>query len=272
MLRGRKRASSTGRRLGVVQGTTSSTSGDRRRRRRARGGRGRGSRGARAPPRPGLRGREGGLRRPPGLARGLPPSGVVRPPRSRRQRQARTIRARTRSTASAPTCERWPTRSSSRELRVLGHSMGGMAVRRAILHDPRWAETVTAVVFMDTVGGRAPGHRSRPRPLRRRDRAHRGPGRAEAGAGRDRPARLAVVPPGARRAAGLPGVRAAEVGVVVAGDVGDARRGDHHPARPAAPRSRRSPSRRSSSWARRTRRSSRRRATSRRPCRTPSSW
>jgi pimeloyl-ACP methyl ester carboxylesterase len=41
-----------------------------------------------------------------------------------------------------------------RELRLLGHSMGGMAVRRAVLHDPRLAR---ALVFMDTSPGAPPG-------------------------------------------------------------------------------------------------------------------
>jgi pimeloyl-ACP methyl ester carboxylesterase len=41
-----------------------------------------------------------------------------------------------------------------REPRVLGHSMGGMAVRRALLQEPGLAH---AVVFMDTSAGAPPG-------------------------------------------------------------------------------------------------------------------
>jgi pimeloyl-ACP methyl ester carboxylesterase len=41
-----------------------------------------------------------------------------------------------------------------RQLRLLGHSMGGMVVRRVVLHDPGAAR---AVVFMDTSAGVPPG-------------------------------------------------------------------------------------------------------------------
>ena len=93
--------------------------------------------------------------------------------------------------------------------RLLGHSMGGMVVRRFVLGSPRR-------------GRRAgpDGHLARPRARARRpddgprgaDRQRAGHGRAEAGDGRVLAPRHARVPADAGRATRLPRVRRREVG------------------------------------------------------------
>ena len=67
------------------------------------------------------------------------------------------------------------------QFRLLGHSMGGMVVRRVVLAQP---ERVDALVLMDTSPGPVPGHRRRAARDGRGDRARRGHGRAQADHGR----------------------------------------------------------------------------------------
>ena len=57
----------------------------------------------------------------------------LRPPRPRRERQARPIPPRTRSTGSRPTRSQVADAVGLDRFRLLGHSMGGMVARRVVL-------------------------------------------------------------------------------------------------------------------------------------------
>ena len=157
----------------------------------------------------------------------------------RRERRPRRRRAPTRSTASRPTRSRSPTRSSSHDLRLLGHSMGGMVTRRVVLAQPGPRRRRSC--SWTRRPGRRPG--STPTSSRSAAEVARTSGLAVLQAAAptsstcsDRPRYQRVL----ARAPGLPRVRRLQVGGAVAGDVGDARARDRHTSPTSSPSWRRS--------------------------------
>ena len=150
-----------------------------------------------------------------------PPGRDVRPPRARRERRARRpgrLLARPARRRHAGGRRR---ATSCDDLRLLGHSMGGMVTRRVVLAAPRPARRASC----SWTPRRAPppGIDTELVALRRRRRAGpKGMTVLQAAARRARPAGVGRVPAGARRAPRLPRVRRLQVGDAVAGDVGDA--------------------------------------------------
>ena len=130
-------------------------------------------------------------------SRTRPPGRDVRPPGARRERRPR--RPAAYSPRPAGRRHRWPspTRTTSHDLRLLGHSMGGMVMRRFLLAqpEPRRRRRVHGHLGRAAAGPRPPSSS----PLGVRGRAHRRAGGAQAAVRRARPARVGGVPAGAAR-------------------------------------------------------------------------
>ena len=137
-----------------------------------------------------LRRREGGLRRPRSTRCARVTRRDLRPPRPRRERQPdRSGRVLARP-ARGRHARRSPTRSALDRFRLLGHSMGGMVVRRSRPGASRAGRRARADGHVAGPGAR---HRPRADGDGRGDRAQRGQGRAEADHGRVPAARHARV-------------------------------------------------------------------------------
>ena len=152
-------------------------------------------------------------------AGGAPSRGHVRPPRPRRERLARP-------TAAAYSLDRLAADTlavadavGADQFRLLGHSMGGMVVRRVVLAHP---ERVEALVLMDTSPGPVPGIDAELLEMAAVIALGEGMDGAQADHGRVPAARHARVRAAAGGAARLPGVQRPEVGDALGGDVGDA--------------------------------------------------